>query len=278
MKLAGFIASQNKFTILRDLGDDELAKHNQYLSIVTESRNRFRVFRILDYNFRQWSDYLNSLLSAKPGDHDDEMLHLDRLLLNYLTCAYSVQQHFKVSFWERFRNDKAKKKEYREFIDKLCATSWAVAFFFDFRGYVQHVGLGIGFYGRNVSATSVTLTITQDPAILVSESREWKRSKLTGSETLDLVPLLLEFHVQMLQSYAGFVVGTLFAELVPAADFYGQLTDEVKQTNRDFRLVFSDGDPEIREQAGKTDITLNLVDVPNDLFVELGIIVPKSPN
>jgi hypothetical protein len=141
---------------------------------------------------------------------------------------------------------------------------------------VQHVGLGIGSYSRDVSATSVTLTITQDAAMLVSESRDWKRSKLSGSETLELVPLLHEFHVQMLQSYAGFVARTFFPELIPAAEFYGQLTGEVQQTNREFKMVFSEGEPEIQqEEGGKANITLKLVDVPNALFAELGISVTK---
>jgi hypothetical protein len=107
------------------------------------------------------------------------------------------------------------------------------------------------------------------------ESRDWKRSKLSGSETLELVPLLLEFHVQMLQSYAGFVVRTFFPELIPAAEFYGQLTGEAQRTNREFKVVFFEGEPEIRQQAGTTNITLNLVNVPNALFAELGIKVTK---
>src|SRR6266446_7577346 len=110
MKLAGYIGQLNNFTVFRDLRDAEFAKHNQYTSVVAEARNRLKLFRILDHNFRQWSDYLNTLLSTKPGDHDEEMLHLDRLLLNYLTCAYTVREHFEVSFQQRFRKDEAKQK------------------------------------------------------------------------------------------------------------------------------------------------------------------------
>jgi hypothetical protein len=274
MKLVGYIGQLSNFTVFRDLGDDELAKHDQYTPAVAEAHNRLKLFRILDHNFRQWSDYLNTLLSTKPGDHDEEMLHLDRLLLNYLTCAYTIREHFEVSFQQRFRKDEAKQKEYRDFLDRLCAASWAVAFFFDFRGYVQHVGLGIGLYRRNVTATSVTLTIIQDAAKLVSESRDWKRSKLSGSETIDLVPLLHQFHVQMLQSYAGFVVRTFFPELIPAAEFYGQLTHEVQQADRAFKMVFADSAPKIQQETGgTTKIELDWIAVPNALFAELGIAV-----
>jgi hypothetical protein len=50
----------------------------------------------------------------------------------------------------------------------------------------------------------------------------------------------------------------------------------VQQMNREFKMVFSEGEPEIQqEEAGKTNITLNLVYVPNALFAELGIIVTK---
>jgi hypothetical protein len=115
MKLAGFVGQLNNFTVFRDLTDAELAKHNQYTAVVAETRDRFKLFRILDHNFREWSDYLNTLLSTKRVDHDEEMLHLDRLLLNYLTCAYTIRQHFEVSFQQRFRKDEAKQKEFRDF-------------------------------------------------------------------------------------------------------------------------------------------------------------------
>lgn len=277
MKLVGYIGQLNNFTVFRDLTEDELKNHRAFTSVVSEARNRLKLFRILDRNYQEWTDYLNSLLTMKRGDHDDEMLHLDRLLLNYLTCAYTIRQHFEVSFQQRFRKDDAKRVEYSGFLDRLCNASWAVAFFFDFRGYVQHVGLGIGFYQRNVSATSVTLTITHAASKLISESRDWKRSKLSvANGTLELVPLLREFHVQMLQSYAGFVVRTFFPELIPAADFYGGLTREVQQSNPSFRMVFTEREPEIRKEGRESQITLNLIYVPNDLFPEMGISTPPQ--
>jgi hypothetical protein len=263
--------------VVRDLTEEESAKHDAYAPVLAEARERLKLFQILSHNYREWKNYVDSLLSARVGHRDDEMQHLDRLLLNYLTCAYTIRQHFEVSFQQRFRKDKAKQKQYYDFLDKLCAASWEFAFFLDFRGYVQHRGLGIGFYNREISTTSVTITITCDAADLVAASREWKLSKLKGTEgSLELVPLLRDFHVQMVQSYGAFVANTFFPELSPAAEFYGHLTKEIQKENPSFKMVFLERDPEVREEGGKTHMTLNMIQVPNDVFGELGISAPKS--
>jgi hypothetical protein len=278
VKLVGYIRPLKDFRVFRDLTEEELKSHQTYAPVIGEARNRLKLFQILGHNYQEWSNYLNSLLTTKHGEHDEEMLHLDRLLLNYLTCAYTIREHFEASFQRRFRKDDAKQKEHEDYLNRLCTGSWAVAFFFDFRGYVQHVGLGIGFYGRDVSATSVTLTITHDASKLVAESRDWKRSKLSGVKgTLELVPLLREFHVQMLQNYAGFVVRTFFPELIPAAEFYSQLTREVQQSNPEFRMAFTEREPEIRQEGVMTQIKYDLIHVPNDLFPEMGILTPPQP-
>lgn len=207
------------------------------------------------------------------------MLHLDRLLLNYLTCAYTIRQHFQISFQRRFGRDETKRTEYRAFLDRLCAASRGFAFFLDFRHYVQHRGLGIGHYSRSFDQTSVTLTVTHDAASLVADSRnpsrDWHYSKLKGTEgTIEIIPLLKEFHGQMLKSYACFVVKTFFPELIAAAEFYGLLTAEVQAAHPGHRMVFSEQEPEIRNDGGKTHMNLNLIYIPNDLFAELGISNP----
>jgi hypothetical protein len=162
VKLAAYGGQSNFFSILRDLRAEEIQRDDEYSPVVADARERLKLFKILDHNYREWSDHVTSLLSARPGDRDDEMLHLDRLLLNYLTCAYTLRKHFEVLFKQRFRNEDPKQKVYTDFLDRLCAASWPVAFFFDFRGYVQHRGLGIGHYNRKISDLSVQLTISCD--------------------------------------------------------------------------------------------------------------------
>src|SRR5260370_30927678 len=137
MKLAGYNAHLNNFAVLRGLTKAEITEHKKYGPVFAEARERLKLFQILGYNYREWKNYLDSLLSAKPH-RDEEMLHLDRLLLNDVTCAYVVEQHFKVSFQQRFRNDADKQKTYKDFLTKLYSKSWATAFFLDFRGFVQH--------------------------------------------------------------------------------------------------------------------------------------------
>ena len=84
---------------------------------------------------------------------------LNRLILNYLTLAYSIQEHFYVSFTQRFRKDLKKLEEYDDFIDRVSKASWAFAFILDYRGYVQHVGLAVTRNNRVASDTSVQIEV-----------------------------------------------------------------------------------------------------------------------
>lgn len=273
MKLAGYIGEPQHLDILRDLTPEEVARSEYFKPVVAEAEQRLKLFKMLQLNYKEWSDCLVGLLCAKRvSEQDDDMLNLDRLLLNYLTCAYTIREHFKVSFQQRFRKDVAEKNKAKDFIDRLCAKSWAFAFFMDFRNHVQHRGLGIDFYSRNVSRSSVTLTITQDAAKLLAENPEnWKRSGLKGDEgKLDLITLLQDFHSQMFRSYAGFVVKVFYPELIPAAKFFGELTAEVKRQDKRRKMVFVH---ELRESKlnDKTTVNFSLKMVPNDVFEYLGI-------
>jgi hypothetical protein len=211
MTLIGYNAARQHFNLVRKLNEAEVASYEKYSPTIAEAHNRFKLFRILGQNYNEWIAYINSLLSSQSRNEENDWLQLDRLLLNYLTCAYTIQEHFMVSFRRRFRKTPAKINEYGDFMDKVCKTSWAFAFFLDFRGYIQHCELGIGHFHRHVSLTSVELSITHEASELLADSKQWKRCKLTDKNgKLDLVQLLNEFHHHMLQSYGKFVAKTFF--------------------------------------------------------------------
>lgn len=281
MKLGFQNQKRAHLEVVRDLTPDELEAHRSHTKVVMEARNRLALFRMLETNYREFRGFVDELLTLKREDQSNDGEELDRLLLNYLTFAYSIQQHFEVSFKRRFKKDEVAKKKYADFLDRLCAACWPFAFILDFRGYVQHVGLGIGNFNRNVTLSSVNVRITADPARLTRESRQWERSGLSAkSDAIDLLEILHEFHIQMLQSYGNFVATTFFPELVPASDFYGYLTAEVKQKDPEARMIFFEKEPEVmREEGGKFRINAQAVFPPNSLFNELGILRPKkAPN
>jgi hypothetical protein len=278
VKLIGYNATRQHFHCVRDLNKEEIANYEKYTPIIAEAGNRFKLFRILGHNFNEWIAYINSLLNSQSRSDENDWLQLDRLLLNYLTCAYTIQEHFKVSFRRRFRKKPTKLKEYRDFVDRLCQASWAFAFFLDFRGYIQHCELGIGQFHRHVSLTSVELNITHEATELLADSKEWRRCKLTAKKgKLDLVELLNEFHHHMQHSYGKYVAKTFFPDLFPAAQFYDNLANEVLKIGPGFRMFFIDAEPQIRFGEGKQEMSLELKLVPNNLFVELGIAIsPKT--
>jgi hypothetical protein len=172
---------------------------------------------------------------------------------------------------------KAKQEKHDQFLDRLCKGSWATAFFFDFRNYVQHKALGIGHYKRRVRDLSVELTITCDAPTLVREFRGWKRSGLTADKgTLQLVPLLAEFHVHMVRDYGKHVARTFFPEVDAAAKFYADLTQEARGNSQTCRMIFSETDPAVpRREAGTNRYEIKVVFVPNDLYAEIGLAPAK---
>jgi hypothetical protein len=115
MKLARYFGDITNIAIVRDLTEDELASHERFTPVVGEAMERFVLFKILAQNYAEWRNYVRSLLSAgvDPIGSGNERLNLDRLLLNYLTCAYTIREHCEVSFQQRFRNDKSEAREAR---------------------------------------------------------------------------------------------------------------------------------------------------------------------
>jgi hypothetical protein len=263
--------------VIRDLTGDEIDTNQKYTPIIAEARNRLLLFRILDNNFKAWRQFLEEVLSPKFKEGGEISDELNRLLLNYLSCAYSIREHFEKSYQQRFRHDPVKKDGHDAFITKLCEASWPFAFFLDFRGYVQHVGLAVGRYDRRVEQASVSIEVAVDAKDLTSESRDWKRSKLDSSHgEIDLITNLQEFHIQMLQNYATYVVKTFFSDLFPASEFYRRLTEEVKTQDPFARMFFFPSEPKSTCEGTKTTVEVNYIQVPNDLFAELNIQLVKK--
>lgn len=273
MKLGLHNEGRSHLEVIRDLTPEELAIHNGHTKVVSEARNRLALFRMLDTNYREFRAFVDQLLTANRPDQANDGEDLDRLLLNYLTFAYSIQQHFEVSFVKRFKKDQAAIQRYNDFLDRLCTACWPFAFVLDYRGFVQHVGLGVGHFTRKRNLSSVTVRITADPARLTRDSRQWKRSCLkANANEIDLLEILQEFHIQMLQSYGGYVATTFFPELVPASEFYTILTEEAKKRDPNARMVFFEREPEVtHHDGGKFSVTAKAVFPPNSLFEELGI-------
>lgn len=272
MKLGLYNAPRGKISVIRDLSPDEISQNQKYTPIIAEARNRLMLFRILEKNFKEWQDYLKEILNPKFSNDEEIADELNRLLLNYLTCAYTIRKHFENSFQQRFRHDPKKQAEFETFLQKLCDNSWPFAFYLDFRGYVQHVGLAVGCHDRHVSRTSVSIEVTADAKQLTSESKDWKYSKLAPNRgVIDLIETLEEFHIQMVQNYATYVVNTFFPELLPASEFYTRLTEEVKTRDPFARMLFFPDAPEITREGSKTGVKVEFVQVPNDLFSELNI-------
>jgi len=278
MHLGSYNAAKRHYDAFRDLTPAELKQHRKLSPFVIEARERLSLFRILDRNYSEWRSYLDRLLSSTFKEDVDVSEELNRLLLNYLTFAYTIQEHFLVSFRQRFKKDLTTLKKYDSFIDRLCKACWPFAFFLDFRGYVQHVGLGISRSNRTASDTAVRIEVIACPKSLLADSRQWKRSGLTADhEDIDLVAALKEFHVQMLQSYASFVANTFFPELHPASEFYAALTREVQERDPAARMLFYSQKPDSTpDDTGKVSLNMNLILVPNDVFSELGIRVTNA--
>ena len=279
MYLGSFNSATDHYDVIRELQPEESEQHTKLQAVVTEARNRLALFKMLDRNYADWRRYLDHLLSRTFKEDVEISEELNRLLLNYLTFAYSIQKHFYVSFRQRFKKQPAKYREYAEFLDRLCKDSWAFAFVLDYRGYVQHVDLGIFRTNRTVSESSIAIEIVANPKRLVSRSlREWKRSRLTAEcSEINLVAVLKQFHFEMVHRYAGFVATSFFPELQLASEFYGSLTKEAQRRHPAARMVFYSEKPQVTiGKGGKITQTTKEILVPNNVFEELGIKITKK--
>jgi hypothetical protein len=270
MQLIGFNANGNNLHFVRDLTAEELLSHENYTPVFMEASNRLKLFKILGLSYNAWKNYIGLLRKPDQKNYDADYLELDRLMLGYLATAYTLQEHFKVSFVRRFRKAPDKLKEYADFLDEMCRNHWEFAFFVDFRDHVQHRGLGIGRFNRQVFTDFSKVTIVYDSAQLFTNDRNWQRCKLTGKEgELNLIELLDKFHQQMFQKYGNYVATTLGSELMPAAQFYAKLTEEVQKINPAFKMFFGTIAPEENSNPQTANLSLKLI--PNDLLTELGL-------
>lgn len=279
-KLARWIENDvTTITIIRDLTRAEVGTNDRYMPLTGEALERFVLFKILAQNYAEWQSYVHSLLSGGPfGGESEEKLTLNRLLLNYLTCAYTIQEHFRVALKKRFRSQQDKIKEHDDYLKGLCEKSWDTAFFLDFRGYVQHRGFGITRYRRVITPTSVQLTIECDASDLIAETRNadnWIRSKLSASKgPIQIVPTLAAFHVHMVKNYGKFVAKLIYPELQDAAKFYADLTKEAVQNRTQYRMIFCEA-PIVETTEDGTKTKFSLLCPPNNLFAEVGLTPAK---
>jgi hypothetical protein len=237
------------------------------------------LFHLLGANFKEWRTYLNSLLSVGFLDRHGTTDELNRLLLNYLTTAYTIHEHFKVSFTRRFRGDKQKVKEHEDFIAKLCEKFWEFGFVLDYRGFVQHRGLAVGKYTRTPTETSVAISISTDAVSLMADGREkdWNLSKLTADRgEIDLISAVRCFHILMAEQYGVYVAKVFFPDLVKADEFYLLLTKEAKSHDPEGTMVFFTKDIQQTPMPdGSVSYNISYNEPPNDVFAELGLIVKR---
>jgi hypothetical protein len=93
IKLARWVENDvSTLTILRDLTPGELSSHKHYQPLTGAAMERLELFKLLAHNYQEWKTYIESLLCAQPLGDEDAKLNLNRLLLNYLTCAYTIRK------------------------------------------------------------------------------------------------------------------------------------------------------------------------------------------
>ena len=71
----------------------------------------------------------------------------------------------------------------------------------------------------------------------------------------------------MIANYGKFVAETFFPELVPVAEFYGNLSKEAQRALAGSRMIFVDD----IDESNFPQFRFSAVLVPNDVFQELGV-------
>jgi hypothetical protein len=165
--LVGIINPSPVPNLVRELSQEEVDKLEVYTKVVTTNRKRFALFLIVKRNYAEWFQYTTTLLKPITGLTDDELSELDRLMLNFLSSARSLIDHFAQYYKQTHRNT-SKEEKYSEYMAKLETHCWAFAFFQDLRNFTQHCGLPIGRYSRTASRHAINLKIIADSKWLLA--------------------------------------------------------------------------------------------------------------
>jgi hypothetical protein len=269
--LAGFRAADNHLHMVRELTPDEIADHERLTKVAVIARDKFKLFRIFRRNFEEWDNYITTLLQRKR--FPDENLEADRLMMNMLASGRALVDHFR-QYFSRVHRGSAQEADFKAFVGRLVAKSWAFGFFQDYRNYAQHSGLPIGTFNKTVGLSSIKLTIQVDAEFLLKSSNRWEYSKLKKEDgRLDLIDLSRRYYIRLTRDFGTFVAKAFSPHLLEAHEFFKKLSGEVASTtspNHVFWLV----EPIKHGRKGKKNITGRLP--PSDLFGELGItFVPK---
>jgi hypothetical protein len=275
MKGLTYLAARDNAThridSLRPLTQEELDFDSQAAPVYSEAASRLELFQILRKNYHAWESLIRQMLT--PGATTPDDVEINRLMLNFLTCAYSIVEHFECSYRRRFRHYPEKIAEYERLLEDLFKNSWACAFFMDFRNYVQHVGLPTRGVSRHETRSSVSISITQDSRLLLNESREWQRCGLVPERgMIDLVELTDEFFLVFVRNYGGLVARTFHPQLKKVDEFFRRLTMEVHRQYPNSRMGFMEDHGTSLDSLVLTK-RITFSDRPNLVYEELGIAV-----
>lgn len=272
--LGGVISRDSNFHIeaIRELSEEEQKKIAEYTKKAAHARNRFKLFTILGRNYEQWWTYTRSLLTPGGELLEDEMLELDRLLLNFQSSAKSVIDHFRQDWIKKYRGT-PEESQFQEFLQKLEDASWAFAFFQDLRNFTQHCGLPVGNYTRKADVNSVTLKVEADAKWLIDHYKKWDKSKLKETDgCIDLMGLTREYFLQMHSQFGKFVANAFAPDLVEAHNFFAALSTEVTTQfpNAEFKII-----TEFELIGDKMNFQFKTP--PADLLRGVGISILESP-
>lgn len=239
--LGGVIAKQSNFHVepVRELSEEEQEKIERFIKKAAHTRNRFKLFAILRRNYEQWWEFTRSLLTPGGDLVMDDMLELDRLLLNFQSAAKSAIDHFRQEWVQTYRGT-PEEKRFQEFIERIEKTSWAFAFFQDLRNFTQHCGLPVGNYSRKTDAHSVILLVEADAEWLLKHHRNWNKSNLTKEKgRLDLIDLTREYFHYLHTDFGKFVSNAFAPDLIEIHNFFAALSNEVTSRfpEAEFKIV-----------------------------------------
>jgi hypothetical protein len=260
---------------LRALTEEEHRLYTDFLAVAVKARNRFRMFKLLELNYRAWDSLIKALLRPETL-HEDEMLELDRMLLNFLTSARALLDHF-TQYYVQAHRGTAEENKFRDYLETLTTKKWAFAFFQDFRNFIQHCGLGVCNYSKHVGHRSVELKVEADAVWLLQHYNRWTCSNLQASHgKLDLITLVQEYYFVLIHSVGPFLARAFFPKLVDAHNFFATMGKEVGDAApghgavllSEFKPLTTDGER----------LNVQMTQIVTDVFGDVGIKVEREPN
>lgn len=258
---------------LRDFDSDQLDSYNRSKAEYQRLRERLSLLQVVAGNYQQILTFMCTIPRIGSADYGP-LIEINRLLMNYMSSAYALREHLETATKRDFGRASKQVGDLNAFLMRLEQSSFPYAFFQDFRNYVQHCGFPVGGFTAHKNMVRAEVHITYDPQKLLSQYKDWGKSKL-GEYTepvIDITTLVQDHHSIVIAEFPAAILGLYGSRILEIDSYFRALHAEAYQHDATAIAVLVK-----HFQKNEAGMSFTLDHIPRDPIGELGVVLhPKQ--